>query len=310
MKPLALLVVLAVLIGAGCKKKPKPPVDDGNQTPAGQSSGDGARGAGGGGGGGNDPTIVPSAGAGGGVVISTGGGGGGGGAAMAVRKAVRRAGAMNEMKNIGEIIETLRSPEGKMPTKDEIIAALKQSPQLYAGVTEGAYILTGTTDGGGLWLFEVDAENKGGIVVVGGRATRANEDEVKQYIANLSPDVRAKLYPPAPQPKQSPAPMPQPKVAPAPNISKQDMEDIRIFIDNASAGGQMPSPQLVYSALVMNQSPAAAHVKSGAIVVHPARSREEVWAYEARALQQGGWMVTANGVEQVNANDLKRRLGR
>src|SRR5262245_16463284 len=134
---------------------------------------------------GNPGIVVSGAAPGGGVVTNPGavaGGGGGGGAAQAVRKAVRRTEALNELKNIGEIIESMRDPLGKMPTKDEILAELKKYPKLYTGVTEGAYILTGTTDGGGLWAYEVDAETKGGIIVVGGRATRATADEVRQYM--------------------------------------------------------------------------------------------------------------------------------
>jgi hypothetical protein len=128
--------------------------------------------------------VTPAAG--GGIVTNpgavVGGGGGGGGAAAAVRKAARRAEALNELKNIGEIIESMRDPIGKMPTKEEILAELKKYPKLYTGVTEGAYILTGTTNGGGLWAYEVDAETKGGIIVVGGRAMRANADEVRQQL--------------------------------------------------------------------------------------------------------------------------------
>jgi hypothetical protein len=89
------------------------------------------------------------------------------------------------------------------------------------------------------------------------------------------------------------------------------MEDVRIYIDNASgASGKMPPPQMVGSALKEAGSPAAELVKSGAIVIPPARTREDVWAYEAKALEQGGYVVSANGVEQVTAAEAKRRLGK
>jgi hypothetical protein len=108
-----------------------------------------------------------------------------------------------------------------------------------------------------------------------------------------------------------PNPPPQSPAKPAATVTRQDMEDIRIFIDNASgATGQMPSAQLVHDALVQAGSPAAGLVKNGAIVLTGTRNREGVWAYEAKALQQGGMVAGANGVEVVSAADLKQRLGR
>jgi len=186
MKSLVLLVLVLALVAPGCKKKPQPaPADTSTPapapTPAPNTAGAPST-AGGGNTGGNQVSVVPT-GAGGGVVLNTGGvGGGGGGAAQAVRKAARRANSLNEMKNIGEIIESMRDEFGKMPTKEAIVNELKKTPTLYAGVNDGAYILTGTTEGGGMWAYEVDSENLGGIIVVGGRATRANADEVKQYM--------------------------------------------------------------------------------------------------------------------------------
>ncbi len=79
---------------------------------------------------------------------------------MAVLKATRRAQAMNELKNLGELIESMRDPIGKMPTDAQIRMELKKSaPNILKGIEEGAYILTGTTDGGGLWAYEVDADS-------------------------------------------------------------------------------------------------------------------------------------------------------
>jgi hypothetical protein len=88
------------------------------------------------------------------------------------------------------------------------------------------------------------------------------------------------------------------------------MEDIRIFVDNASgASGQMPSPQLIYNALVMAGSPAAKLVEARAIILTGAQTRESIWAYEAKAATQGGMIAGPNGVETVTAAELKRRVG-
>ena len=182
MKPLALLVLLSALMATGCKKKATPTPADTTPTPAPAPVPPPPNSGTPGGSGNNQVSVIPS-GAGGGVVMNTGGvGGGGGGAAQAVRKAARRASALNDLKNIGELIEQMRDEFGKMPTKDAILNEMKKYPNLYAGINDGAYIVTGTTEGGGLWVYEVDSENIGGIVVIGGRATRANADEVKQYM--------------------------------------------------------------------------------------------------------------------------------
>jgi len=55
----------------------------------------------------------------------------------------------------------MRDEFGKMPTKDAILNEMKKYPTLNAGITDGAYILTGTTEGGGMWVYEVDSEKPG-----------------------------------------------------------------------------------------------------------------------------------------------------
>jgi hypothetical protein len=92
-------------------------------------------------------------------------------------------------------------------------------------------------------------------------------------------------------------------------VSQNDMNDIWLFIDARSgAGGQMPSLQDVYTALVAAKSPAAELARGGSIVVTGTRTRESIWAYEANAITQGGWVASQNGVEKLTAADLNRRL--
>lgn len=93
-------------------------------------------------------------------------------------------------------------------------------------------------------------------------------------------------------------------------VTEADMREVWIYMENASAvSGRLPPPAEVYAALVQTQAKSAELVRSGAIVLTGARTRESVWAYEARALQQGGWMAGPGGVEQVSAVELRRRLG-
>jgi hypothetical protein len=313
------IIAVCVLALAGCKKKPAPAPAEPEPAPGLKKDGlptEGPAPSGGGGGSG-----IIAAGGGIGVVnpVQALGGGGGGGAVMAVRKAARRASALNDMKTLGELIELMRDDVGRMPTKDAILRQLKdQSPALFAAcTTEGSIILTGTTEGGGLWAFEVDANLTPGIALIGGRATRTTPDDLKPYLDALP---RSLVQPPAPQPapmgkienKQPapPQPQPQPGAAALP-VGQKDMEDVRLFIDTFSgASGQMPTPQQVSAALQQSGSPAAALVEKRAITLTGARTREGVWAYEAAAVQRGGLVASANGTETLTAAELRRRLGR
>ena len=236
-----------------------------------------------------------------GVGVGSGGGGGGGGAAQAVRRAVRRAQAMNELKNLAETIESMRDPIGKMPSKDAILAEAKKSlPKVYEGLTEGAYILADPMQPGGLWAYEVDADTKAGLAVIGGRAMRSTPDDLQQYFAAM-PKQSAPVQPP-PQ-------VPQPAGSTA-TVTKDDMEAIFTFVNERSGGtGKMPSGQDVYTALLAAKPSTAALVQKQAIYLLQPKVRESVWAAEAKAYSQGGMIVTQNGVETVTAAELKKRTG-
>ncbi len=94
-------------------------------------------------------------------------------------------------------------------------------------------------------------------------------------------------------------------------VAEADMKEVWIFIENASGvSGRMPQPGLVYSALVKAESKAAELVKDGSIYLTGATARESVWAFEWKALAQGGWVASQNGVENLSAAELKRRLGK
>jgi hypothetical protein len=91
---------------------------------------------------------------------------------------------------------------------------------------------------------------------------------------------------------------------------KNDLQQMRIFIENASlASGRMPSAQETYQALKKEAPKIAKLIDDKVITLNPARTREEVWAYETAALQSGGQVLTSQGVERMDAQTLKRRLG-
>lgn len=92
--------------------------------------------------------------------------------------------------------------------------------------------------------------------------------------------------------------------------TNNELHQIHIFIESASgASGQMPPPQETYAAIQKEAPKIAEAIKEGVIVLTGTRSRESVWAYEAIALEQGGQVLTNNGIERMDADTLKRRLG-
>lgn len=299
--PVLVGVLMAVaLVGCNKTKKVAKTTEPDSAPPAQPAPAGGSTGSGG-------EAIMPAGGV--GVVVNPQaalGGGGGGGAAQAVRKAARRTQALNEMNTLGQVITLMQTDTGRMPTKEQIVAELKQYPQVLAAINEGAFVLTGTTEAGGLWAYEVDADKSPGIALIGGKATRSTPEELAPYFA------RQPKTPTSSRPNTTPAPG-QPSAAPAAPaaaVGKQDMEDIRIYVDNRSgASGQMPTVQEVYAALTQAQSPAATLVYKQAITLTGAKTREGIWAFETAALQRGGLVCGSNGTETVTADDLKRRLG-
>lgn len=171
------IAMLILVLAVGCKKSKPSQADSAPPPPA--PAPNMAKGNTGGGAG--NVGVIPTP-VGGGIVTNTGGGGGGGGAIQAVRKAARRTDALNEMNTLGQVISFMQNDLGRMPTREQIVAELKQYPKLLTAINEGAFVLTGTTQAGGMWAYEADAENAGGIALIGGRAARSTADEVRQYL--------------------------------------------------------------------------------------------------------------------------------
>src|SRR5205085_12137155 len=93
-------------------------------------------------------------------------------------------------------------------------------------------------------------------------------------------------------------------------VTQNDLKNIQIYIENASgASGRMPSPQETLAALQKEDPKTAQLVTEGAIVLHNARTREDVWAYEKKAATEGGLVLTSQGIERMDAAALRQRLG-
>ncbi|MBX9581957.1 MAG: hypothetical protein K2X87_16755, partial [Gemmataceae bacterium] len=141
----------------------------------------------------------------------------GAGAVQNVRQAARRTNALVEMKTLGDLVTIMYTEDGRMPSKEQIAASVKRdAPAVAKGIDEGVYILTGATDHGGLWAYEVDADTAGGIVLVAGVANRATADEVQQHLAKLPAAPGAPKGPPGGKGGRVGLAAPPPGVAPAP----------------------------------------------------------------------------------------------
>lgn len=93
-------------------------------------------------------------------------------------------------------------------------------------------------------------------------------------------------------------------------VKEEHLRYIHILVENASGAiGRMPTTETTYAALKQETPETAALVYEKLIVLHPAKNREEIWAYEAKALESGGLCATHQGVETLDAATLKRRLG-
>ncbi len=146
------LIGLFAVIGLGCKKKAAAPVP----TPTPDASGGGS----------SQNTNYVS----------------GGGAAQNVRLATKRTVALNDMHTLGIAITQWELDNNRMPSVAETKQLLAQYPNILAVVNDGTIVLTGTAERGGLWAYEVDADTRGGIGLVGGTASRYDATAIKQYL--------------------------------------------------------------------------------------------------------------------------------
>jgi len=234
----------------------------------------------------------------------------GGGAVQNVRQAARRTVALNDFHQLGLAIKQVELLDGRMPDADRIKAEVRTFPNIPAAIDERVIILTGTNDASGLWAYEVESDTKGGIVLVNGVASRASADEVKQHLARL-PKPPAPPKPPVTPKATGALVAPPAPTAPVGNVTvgQKDMDDIRLYIDTASlAAGRMPSVPEVLGALRQAESPAFGLIQKQGIVLTGAKTREGVWAFEFAAAQRGGLVCTQNGVEEVSAGELRKRL--
>jgi len=88
------------------------------------------------------------------------------------------------------------------------------------------------------------------------------------------------------------------------------LDQIRIFIENASSvDGNMPSIETTYETLKKEAPQYAKYIDQKLIVLNPAKTRDEVWAWAV--LPQGNFSVlTSSGIQPMSQQELNQRLGK
>jgi hypothetical protein len=93
------------------------------------------------------------------------------------------------------------------------------------------------------------------------------------------------------------------------HVTAVEMHELHLFIENYSAAsGSMPSKETILE-VVKKESPKLYQMlQDGSIVLTGLQKREGVWAYQKDAPTQGGWILTQNGEERLDAAEVKKRL--
>jgi hypothetical protein len=107
----------------------------------------------------------------------------GGGAITGGYRAGKRTNLLNDMRQLGALIEVQYSETNRMPDPAAIKANLTTARNILKEIDDGYIVLTGTKDHAGLWAYEVDSDKVGGVVLIAGTAQRMPDAyEVKQLL--------------------------------------------------------------------------------------------------------------------------------
>jgi hypothetical protein len=150
-----LLLGLMLLLIAGCKKKTKARTADSTPTPAASGSGPGLH--------------APAP----------------GGVVQGVRMAAGRVVSENELKNIHIYVEYASGASGRMPSVQEITAAIqKEDRKAYQLVQEGAIVLTGARSRENIWAYTPKPQSIAGyhLMVSSNGVERISEQDLRQRL--------------------------------------------------------------------------------------------------------------------------------
>lgn len=90
-------------------------------------------------------------------------------------------------------------------------------------------------------------------------------------------------------------------------VDANELKNLHLFIDTASlASGHMPTAAEITTVVRKEDKRLADAIADGTIILTGATTRESLWAYSKDAGTKGGWIVTNNGPEQVDAATAQR----
>ena len=93
------------------------------------------------------------------------------------------------------------------------------------------------------------------------------------------------------------------------HITAVEMHELHIYIENYSgATGRMPAKETILEVVKKENPKLYQMLQDGSIVLTGLQSREGIWAYQKDAPTQGGWVLSQNGEERLDAAEVKKRL--
>lgn len=92
-------------------------------------------------------------------------------------------------------------------------------------------------------------------------------------------------------------------------VTANELHNLQLYIDGASAEGRMPTKQMVLDAAQKEDRKLYDALMDGSLVYAEPKAREGVWAYEKDAPTQGGMILTSSGIERVTAGEFKLKMG-
>lgn len=117
-----------------------------------------------------------------GPIVNTGGGGG---AVQSVRKAVVRTVDQNDLHNIKIYIENASLASGRMPSKKEIIEALKSDPgaaKIAKMIDDGDIVIPEIKQREGVWAYPKNVLTEGGMVLTNEGVVRISNVELQEKL--------------------------------------------------------------------------------------------------------------------------------
>lgn len=105
------------------------------------------------------------------------------GPVQAGRRGAQKVVTFKEFEDLKIYLNDASLVSGRMPTKDEIIAATKQGhPKVYQAIMDGQIVLTGASSREAVWAYQKDAPKNGGIVLTSSGVETMSAQQLRQRL--------------------------------------------------------------------------------------------------------------------------------